>query len=107
MVLEEVMVLEEELEELHETEEADYIINESGNIEDWIEDTQNTLTEILPNETSRDVKVSPTVNVPGYGVQFKSTIVKLLKDNPTLSNDRLVRVRENNVVQFLKITSTF
>ena len=52
--IEEAMVLEEELEELHETEEADYTINESGNIEDWIEDTQNTLTEILPNETSRD-----------------------------------------------------
>ena len=56
--IEEVMVLEEELEELHETEEEDCTINESGNIEDWIEDTQNTSTEILPNETSNDAKVS-------------------------------------------------
>ena len=50
---------------------------------------------LLRNETIEKVKISPTVDVPGYGAQYKSTIVRLLNGNPKLSNDRLVRVRQN------------
>ena len=39
-------------------------------------------------------KVSATVAVPGYGQQYKSHLVSLLNDNPTLSHDRLTRVRQ-------------
>ena len=38
-------------------------------------------------------KVSPTVNVEGHGRQYKSTIVKLLNEDTSLSKDRLTRVR--------------
>lgn len=35
-------------------------------------------------------KISPTISVPGHGKQYKSTLVKLLNDNPILSHDRWV-----------------
>ena len=46
------------------------------------------------NVSSRKEKISLTVLVPGYGKQYKSTLVKLLNVNPHLSHDRLVRVRQ-------------
>ena len=39
-------------------------------------------------------KLSPTINVPGHGRQYKSTLVRLFNENPKLSNDRLTRVRQ-------------
>ncbi|XP_072048226.1 uncharacterized protein [Amphiura filiformis] len=39
----------------------------------------------------------PTVDVPGYGRQYKQTLVRLLNDNPKLSHDRLVRVRQTYI----------
>lgn len=39
-------------------------------------------------------KISPTVQVPGHGLMYKSTLTSLLNENPTLSHDRLVRVRQ-------------
>jgi hypothetical protein len=31
-------------------------------------------------------KTVPTVDVPGHGIQYKSTLVKLLNEDPKLSN---------------------
>lgn len=39
-------------------------------------------------------KISPTVQVPGHGLMYKSTLTSLLNENPTLSHDRLVCVRQ-------------
>lgn len=39
-------------------------------------------------------KISPTVQVPGQGTMYKSTLTSLLNENPNLSHDRLVRVRQ-------------
>ena len=90
-----MMASEEELEGC-EIVGGDEVLNDDddGGI-NWIVQCQNTLMNVLPDEPIEKDKISPTVNVPGYGVQYKSTIVRLLNENPKLSNDRLVRVRQN------------
>ena len=50
--------------------------------------------EELRSQDSEQIKISPTVMVPGYGRQYKSTLVKLLNEGSELSHDRLVRVRQ-------------
>ena len=93
------MSFEGDLEDLLREEAGDdeALVNGEDDIgENWVGHCQNTLVDILPgNETRETDKVSSTVNVPGYGAQYKSTIVRLLNENLKLSNDRLVRVRQN------------
>ena len=38
--------------------------------------------------------ISTTLSVPGHGIQYKATLVRLLNEDPKLSNDRLVRVKQ-------------
>ena len=46
---------------------------------------------------SQQKEISPTVQVPGHGLIHKSTLTSLLNENPNLSHDRLVRVRQRAI----------
>ena len=92
----EMMASEDDLEGCENARDDEVLENDDNIGENWVGHCQETLMKILPtNETIEKVKISPTVDVPGYGAQYKSTIVRLLNENPKLSNDRLVRVRQN------------
>ena len=92
----EIMASEDDLEGCENAGDDEVLENDDNIGENWVGYCQETLMKILPtNETIEEVKISPTVDVPGYGAQYKSTIVRLLNENPKLSNDRLVRVRQN------------
>ena len=92
----EMMASEDDLEGCENGGDDEILENDDNIGENWVGHCQETLMKILPTkETIEKVKISPTVDVTGYGAQYKSTIVRLLNENPKLSNDRLVRVRQN------------
>ena len=63
--------------------------NETRN--DWENDLQSTPSQV-------ESAISPTVPIKDFsGNIYKSTLVSLLNQNPTLSKDRLLRVRNNTV----------
>ena len=92
----EMIASEDDLEGCENAGDEEVLENDDNIGENWVGHCQETFMKILlRNETIEKVKISPTVDVPGYGAQYKSTIVRLLNGNPKLSNDRLVRVRQN------------
>ena len=46
------------------------------------------------SQATRAAVISPTLSVLDHGIQYKATLVRLLNEDPKLSNDRLVRVRQ-------------
>ena len=62
---------------------------------DALEESENSVSQPTAMTAT---KISPTLNVPGHGQQYKSTLVKLLNENPKLSHDRLTRVRQSQAV---------
>ena len=64
-------------------------------LNDALEESENSVSQPTAMTAT---KISPTLNVPGHGQQYKSTLVKLLNENPKLSHDRLTRVRQSQAV---------
>ena len=82
-----------------DTNDIDFQLNAEP---DELQDTQHTLSRCIDEfevdeeseQVEQEQKISATVMVPGYGRQYKSSLVKLLNEDSTrLSKDRLTRVR--------------
>ena len=108
------MVTEEELEELrqqHAEESESTACDLSGeNIDTCLDDNIGTNGDVRhivnplldqlncdENQTTNTRKTKPTILVPGVGERYKSTVVAELRNNPSLSTDRLRRVRNASV----------
>ena len=92
--VEEAMALDEDIheKELEESEELEEAIPESTVLQSspCLENDQNDAESQAPQAAV----ISPTLSVPGHGIQYKATLVRLLNEDPKPSNDRLVRVRQ-------------
>ena len=75
-------------------QELDEIV---ANLADESNETRNDSENDLQS-TQVESAISPTVPIKDFsGNIYKSTLVSLLNQNPTLSKDRLLRVRNNTV----------
>ena len=77
-------------------QELDEIV---ANLANESNETRNDPENDLQSTPSQvESAISPTVPIKDFsGNNYKSTLVSLLHQNPTLSQDRLLRVRNNNV----------
>lgn len=77
-----------------ELERVSEVLNEALNDQDDEESqSEPELPEASSAEKQKREIVQPTINVPGHGVQYKSTLVRLLNENPKLPVERLRRVQ--------------
>ena len=88
---------------LHE-EESDGDFLESEALEESFPETTALQTlpyleeerDAIESENSQRKAISATLPVPGHGLQYKATLVRLMNEYPKLSNDRQVRVRQTS-----------
>ncbi|CAC5426552.1 unnamed protein product [Mytilus coruscus] len=64
------------------------------NFEQHSEQNDVNIDNSIPSCLQNRQRIDATLLVPGHGIQHKSTLVKLLNEDPNLSKDRLVRVRQ-------------
>ncbi|XP_076087908.1 uncharacterized protein LOC143058313 [Mytilus galloprovincialis] len=64
------------------------------NFEEHSDQNSVNIDDSIPSSLQKRQRIDATLLVPEHGIQHKSTLVKLLNEDPNLSKDRLVRVRQ-------------
>ncbi|XP_071151922.1 uncharacterized protein [Mytilus edulis] len=64
------------------------------NFEEHSDQNSVNIDDSIPSSLQKRQRIDATLLVPEHGIQHKTTLVKLLNEDPNLSKDRLVRVRQ-------------
>ncbi|CAG2201629.1 unnamed protein product [Mytilus edulis] len=74
------------------------------NFEEHSDQNSVNIDDSIPSSLQKRQRIDATLLVPEHGIQHKTTLVKLLNEDPNLSKDRLVRVRQAALPNMAKST---